>query len=219
MTTGIYGIFDTRNGDCLYIGQSKNIQDRWRSHRKRLLAGKHLQGFTEWFQGQGSDISILELRVLETTDNTDEAKNVAEIRWFKKLSPTFYGQVPSINNSGWTQAEETKQRIADSLLGQHRPHTYVCAYCSSDFETRRKKRCSQTYCSSACYTDAVARKRLVDIEELRKLYYEERRNIRYISKLFGVGDNTILKVMKENGMTPRPRGNKASQQGAVTQSG
>ena len=183
MTIGIYGIFDTRNGDCLYIGQSKNIQDRWRSHRKRLLAGKHLKDFTEWFKEQGSDISTLELRELEETINTDEAKNAAEIRWFDNLSPKFYGQVPSANKRGWEQAEETKQKISTSVkqrfrssgnLGKDRE--YTCAYCGLLFKGSTYK--VQQYCSVVCrgYSqhsltkeDRAAAKELLKTKSLREV--------------------------------------------------
>jgi len=41
MTTGIYGIFLEDTDECLYVGQSTDIEIRWSHHRLDLAQGKH----------------------------------------------------------------------------------------------------------------------------------------------------------------------------------
>lgn len=36
MTVGVYGIFDSKTNECLYIGMSKNIELRWKNHLKKI---------------------------------------------------------------------------------------------------------------------------------------------------------------------------------------
>lgn len=124
---GIYGIFDILTGECLYVGQSKNIYERRQSHFKRLRGERHLKPFTEWFVSIGKDESRLDLRVLCRCLDNDDIKNKLEIFWFNELHPRFYGAVPSINNR-WSHSEETRKKIArrtceSERLGKH----YTCA--------------------------------------------------------------------------------------------
>lgn len=113
---GIYGIFDTLTEECLYVGQSKNIYERRRSHFKRLRGERHLKSFTEWFVSIGKDESRLDLRVLCRCLDNDDIKNKLEIFWFNELHPRFYGAVPSVNNR-WSHSKETKRKISDGILG------------------------------------------------------------------------------------------------------
>ena len=41
MTVGIYGIFNAETDECLYVGMSKNIEQRWSSHLKELKSKRH----------------------------------------------------------------------------------------------------------------------------------------------------------------------------------
>lgn len=112
---GVYGIFDTLTEECLYVGQSKNIYERRRSHFKRLRGERHLKSFTEWFISIKKDESRLDLRVLCRCLDNDDIKNKLEIFWFNELRPRFYGAVPSINNR-WSHSKETKKKISDGIL-------------------------------------------------------------------------------------------------------
>lgn len=94
LTVGIYGIFDVRDNTCLYVGQSKNIEDRWRHHRNGLKSRKHSrEKFIEWFETHGEE--NITLRILETCDNTPSVKNALEQKWFDELNPLFFGKNPS----------------------------------------------------------------------------------------------------------------------------
>jgi GIY-YIG catalytic domain protein len=112
---GVYGIFDTLTGECLYVGQSKNIYERRRSHFKRLRGERHLKSFTEWFISIKKDESRLDLRVLCRCLDNDDIKNKLEIFWFNELHPRFYGAVPSENNK-WSHSEETRKKIGRGVV-------------------------------------------------------------------------------------------------------
>lgn len=94
MTVGVYGIFDKRDDTCLYVGQSKNIELRWRKHLNGLRANRHSRKkFSRWLHDHGED--NLDFRVLETCENTPKIKNELEQKWFDDLSPLFHGKSPS----------------------------------------------------------------------------------------------------------------------------
>lgn len=67
---GIYSIFDALTGECLYVGQSKNIHERRQSHFKRLRGERHLNHLRnglsvlekmspDWISGFFVDVSIM----------------------------------------------------------------------------------------------------------------------------------------------------------------
>lgn len=100
MITGIYGIFNSLNNECLYIGQSKDIKSRWSKHLSNLRNDKALPSFQDWFISDlNSDYEKLDFKILETCDNCTETKNALEIIWFEKLSPKFYGVKPTMSVS------------------------------------------------------------------------------------------------------------------------
>lgn len=119
---GVYGIFynvdkndDLNNYDnleCLYIGQSANINYRWKQHIKLLRNKKHKRkDFVDWFHERNADFSLLNFIVLEECENNDEVKNACEIKWFSLLHPCFYGQVPSLKNK-WEHSKTTKELVS-----------------------------------------------------------------------------------------------------------
>lgn len=207
MTTGIYGIFDRRNGECLYVGQSKSIEDRWRSHRKRLLGGRHLTKFTEWFQSQGADLSVLELRQLEETDNTDEAKNAAEIKWFHELSPRFYGKIPASTET-WEHSKETREKISAGLHQHYPSPTYSCHQCGEKFQTRKSRRGDKAFCTVDCYRRFSGKMYTVDAETVRKLYYEDGLSLRKVGDVIGITNTVLIRYMNRWGMKRRPQKHK-----------
>lgn len=114
MTVGIYLIQDKITQENLYVGQSKNIEQRWKSHLKRLRGNRHLDSFNEYFKSINKDESRLLFSILEECEDNDSIKNELEIKWFNILSPKCYGKVPSLNNK-WQHSEETKKILSDSM--------------------------------------------------------------------------------------------------------
>lgn len=112
MTVGIYGIFDSETDECLYVGMSKSIEERWRHHLKELRSKKHKRkDFVKWFHDNGAQQELLSFRVLEECEHDEKILNLAEIKWFNALLPKYYGKKPS-ENERWTISEETRQKIS-----------------------------------------------------------------------------------------------------------
>ena len=112
-TCGIYGIFDL-DGTCLYVGQSRTIEERWNRHLITLKAGNHKRAeFVEWFQSKDSDVSSMKFQVMEEliSDCDESILNEREIHWFYELKPLFYGKVPSTKET-WRHSEETRKKIS-----------------------------------------------------------------------------------------------------------
>ena len=196
---GIYGIFDTLTGECLYVGQSKNIYERRQSHFKRLRGERHLKPFTEWFVSIGKDESRLDLRVLCRCFDNDNIKNKLEIFWFNELHPRFYGAVPSVNNR-WSHSEETRKKIGKSLLCE--PHVYKCEMCGTLFKSHKKRKHKRHFCSNECFHRYRQSPNRVKItrEEVMRLYKSGMTQVE-LSEKFGVSTATISKFMRDNGIS------------------
>lgn len=204
---GIYGIFDTLTGECLYVGQSKNIYERRRSHFKRLRGERHLKSFTEWFVNIGKDESRLDLRVLCRCLDNDDIKNKLEIFWFNELHPRFYGAVPSINNR-WSHSEETRKKIArrtceSERLGKHYTcavYYYTCVVCNKFFSSSRRKRGKYALCSKECMRIHHLKMNTLDYNKVKDLYESGVTQVK-IAKMFGVSNATVSKFMRDNGIS------------------
>lgn len=152
MTIGVYGIFDKRDGVCLYVGQSGNVEMRLKAHLKNLKS-RHvttLDLFIDWFHANGADPSILDMKLLETCDNTDLAKNLTELKWYTTLNPLFAGKVPS-ENERWALSDETKAKISASF--SRRMKEIACGNCQRKFLA-----ISRETCGGACREKLKRRK-------------------------------------------------------------
>lgn len=153
MTTGVYGIFDIRDGVCLYVGQSGNVEIRLKAHLKNLKS-KHvssLDEFIDWFHANGADTSILDMKLLETCENTDQSKNLTELKWYTILNPTFAGKIPS-ENEKWALSDKTKAKISAAFAAKLKD--LECAYCKNAFRAM-----SRETCGGSCH-EKLKRRRL-----------------------------------------------------------
>lgn len=99
MRSGIYAIYDRDEDLCLYVGLSKDIDDRWRRHRKALGSGLHsVQDFADWFISIGSNLNRLDFRLLENVEPDHAVLRPREVYWFELLHPRFYGVHPGDDN-------------------------------------------------------------------------------------------------------------------------
>lgn len=116
MVCGVYGVFDAFTGECLYVGQSKNVECRLQHHMAALARHAHIRTeFDQWFREHGDDPHSLESRLLERCEDTDDAKNFAECKWFSILRPRFYGVKPSMDYR-WGMSDETRSKIREGQL-------------------------------------------------------------------------------------------------------
>lgn len=152
MTCGIYSISD-QSGNCLYVGLSRDIESRWRSHIKELKGRRHPQTkFSDWFHGNGGTESLV-FKVVEECNlsATDVELNSTEIKWFYALEPYFYGKVPSTREQ-WGPSQETKDRVRETLRALSRSrgvYKISDCPCGISFETSVKN--PKKTCSRKCY--------------------------------------------------------------------
>lgn len=195
MTIGIYSISDSETGEILYVGQSSNIEERWKHHLKRLRADKHLKNFSEWFTSKEKDETSLKFEILEECDNSDECKNLLEIKWFTKLSPRFYGTIPSENNK-WGHSTETRESISKSLRGR-RPESSIlnleqkCRSCGKMFKTKAISK----FCSRKCSSDS--QKIVVNLKYVED-EYRSGRTMKSLCDELQVSLGYLHKVMKKD---------------------
>lgn len=214
---GIYGIFDTLTGECLYVGQSKNIYERKMSHFRRLRGERHLKSFTEWFVNIGKDESRLDIRILSRCLDNDDIKNKLEIFWFNELHPRFYGAIPSVNNR-WSHSEETRKKIGKSLTERFltsgcsifnkqgaiscKIYFYTCEMCDMFFSSKKERHHNHIFCSQSCaysYKQSLKMDTL-DYNRVKDLYESGVTQVK-IAKMFGVSNATVSKFMRDNGIS------------------
>lgn len=209
MTVGIYSLFDTKTGECLYVGQSSNIERRATKHVQRLSSGYHLKSFREYFASMGNDKSRISYKILQECSDDDNEKNTLEIQWFNELQPRFYGKEPS-GNEKWKHSPETVEKIRASNKNNYidkdteisRPK--ACPTCDSVFYSYRS---SSIYCSQVCYSKAprVNRSKEIDstvVTEIIRLYVEGSSQIS-IANLLGIDKKRVRRVLVDSNVPIR----------------
>lgn len=213
MTCGIYAIFSALDDDCLYVGQSQNVERRWREHVTKLKNRRKsaLQTFVDWYHANGADESLLKFELVEICDNTDLAKNQAEGRWFDKLQPRFYGKVPSLSER-WSHSEANRKAIADGLRNSKgctcntsdncvRHPLVNCGHCGKAFNDSRWDR-PKKYCSRACsdYVKVNRLKELLPKDVLEQLYVVEKRTAQEIGGMFSCSGASVGNALRQHGI-------------------
>lgn len=206
MTVGIYGIFDKRDDTCLYVGQSKDIAERWKGHLKNLRSGKHIRkDFVTWFESYDKDPESIRFEILEPCLNDDVVKNVIEMHWFQELNPRFFGKMPTINER-WALSEETKAKIGATLAANNprKMYEFVCKGCGETFSTKRSVRlfcdldCRRQY-DKVIIADDVLKSKLVEKYEIQRMTLHE------IAREMNVSHVTIYKLLEKFNIPRRGR--------------
>lgn len=113
MTVGIYGIFDSETDECLYVGKSIQIEERYSKHLRLLTSETHIRkDFVEWFIQKDKDRTKLYYKTLEESIPNDKTLNLLEIKWFKELKPKFYGEEPS-DMKRWGASEKVREMLRE----------------------------------------------------------------------------------------------------------
>jgi hypothetical protein len=107
-TCGIYALI-SEDDECLWIGQSVNVEKRYKRHLALLRTNQHRIKFLKWFEENERNESAVKIRLLEECD--PEFLNEREGYWFKVLPPLFYGQLPSQSRK-WFLSDEAKANIS-----------------------------------------------------------------------------------------------------------
>lgn len=207
MTVGIYGFFDLRNNECLYIGQSQEIENRYKKHISALKGNRHrIPEFSQWFK-VNSD--FLDFRILEVCVNDNMIKNAREIFWFKECSPKFYGKQPSILEK-WEHSDDTKKKISNSLLKRNNriypikeTSRRICVICKNKHYSIKSKLCKE--CGIECKECIL----IIQYQKpLVQLYQVEKLSIRTISMMYKdtLSRKKISNILKRVDLTPKNTG-------------
>lgn len=200
MTVGVYGIFDRRDGACLYVGQSKTIEQRWRQHVTKLKnkRTRALKDFVNWYHENGASEEVLDFRILEECVNDDYTKNFLESQWTHELGPRFKGKNPSMNES-WEHSDETKAAIAAGVLRNQipKPPLPLCVQCGVNRVGRRTNK----FCSHKCRS--LSGRIEIDIDLLEKMYLDDSVSLNEICNHFQITGGTVLDRLKSRGITGR----------------
>lgn len=199
MTIGIYGFFDKETEECLYVGLSKNIEERFKQHLKLLRGKRHNEDFIQWWINNNETPSAFEFKILEVCEK--HLLNKKEIYWFNELKPKFYGKSPS-ENEKWKHSVETKAKISESSqkqrLGKIRSEGLICKNCKTRFyPTKNRKR---TFCAVSCRRENENRR--FDKIALQSKY-ESGMSLKDIAKEYDCSYRTIHQFMVRNGIPRR----------------
>lgn len=215
MVAGIYGIFDQITNECLYIGQSKNVEVRWQGHIKSLKSRTHKRKeFIEWFINHDEDLQFLRFELLEICENDDEIKNKLEIKYFNKYSPIFFGKKPSVKEK-WEHSDETKRKISKSMKSfNSNPYNQElkkigvrikkkCLGCDNIMEltpsAAKRRNCCSKKCQAKFNTINLDNDKIADL-------YKQGYSLHEISKKFDVSYLTIYKRLKSMNVEMRNQG-------------
>lgn len=117
-TSGIYGLYDIRTSECLYVGMSIDIEERYKKHITLLKANRHRRvEFSQWYNYK-RNCERLELRILEEVEGSLLRKR--EKFWFNTLKPKFFGQSPTGESDYFAHNEETKKKISEALINRRK---------------------------------------------------------------------------------------------------
>ena len=207
MIAGVYVAEDAVTGECLYVGQSRNIELRKRKHLQKLRDGSHpRKDFVEWFNLHGE--SRLLIGEVESGLETDQELNSSEVWWFLMLRPRFYGKQPSLRES-WVHSDETKAKISASLRRMHatnaprkapRKKLNRCARCNSGLSVRAK---SAVYCRACVNRSHANREHPAPKAVLEDLYLVQKLSLRKIGEKYGVSQVAVLTLFKKYGIPRR----------------
>lgn len=224
MTCGIYALFSSIDDACLYVGQSQNVEARYRQHVTKLKKKRKsaLRDFVDWYHANDAVESLLRFELLESCVNTDIAKNKAEAYWFEELKPRFYGKVPSLSEK-WSISEATKDKIAFACTDTSRAEylesnlSLIVEMCTDPSLSREKiaqslgvpKSALRTFMTNHSLRNTVGRKKidLAHLDETIRYYAADSSlSFRELERLEGVPHQYLYLYCKENGIeVPRKK--------------
>lgn len=116
--TGIYCIENMRNGKK-YIGQSKNIKDRWRRHKSSLRNLKHDNSYLQesWIVYGESAFNFYVLEECAIDDLDERERYYIDV--FETMSYERGYNLTSGGNSGSALSEVSRQKLSKSITASY----------------------------------------------------------------------------------------------------
>lgn len=116
---GVYVFRRRRDGACLYIGSSVNVQVRHKAHLAHLRSGVHhsrgLQRFWDKYGSVGLDFEIIQTVIRAADLRACECQVIAELR------PLFNSVRSDLASGPMRHSPETIEKMRRSHLGHKRP--------------------------------------------------------------------------------------------------
>lgn len=120
---GTYKIENTSNGK-IYVGSSKDIKSRWKSHKTRLRSGYHENDHLQRSWDKYGEESF-EFSVIKELDSHKDA-----LRQEQLLLDEMDNQYYNISDSAYASRnaphkEKTKKKISNALKNNNHPNAYL----------------------------------------------------------------------------------------------
>lgn len=207
----IYAFFCASTLSCLYVGQAFNAQARYQTHVAKLRAGTHRQAaWSSWFSEHQFNETSMICVILENVEDTDEARNCAEIAWFNELSPKFFGKIPSTAER-WAQSESSRKSIAAGVSAVRQAKSLsnvdrICEACGSAYRAPLKSvtRCKRVKCKRE--RRQVGQLYAISVNDLTDMY--RTMSLRQIADILEVSHISIRNRMMDLGIALRSQGSK-----------
>lgn len=207
---GIYGIYDTENNTCLYVGQSRNIKNRFKVHKQNLRNGTHIPEFVEYYNKKENK-SDIQCFVLEETDDHPLVKSMAEIKWFNFKHPIFYRAIPSLNNKYFTISDTTRKLRSKIAKDNFKKIKKQCIQCKINNTINKDSICEKCRRKNntlfARQNDEYNRKNNIvySDEDIIKMYQEGMSSTE-IGIIVGKYAAYVTKVLRRNNIEVRGHG-------------
>ncbi len=172
---GVYKITNLDTGD-FYIGQSKNINRRWKEHFSRWIASAHSQKFQDDINQYGE--AGFSFQVIEECE--PEILLERERYWINTLHPSY-----NTITDGHVVSEETRSKISASLAGKKQSPELVEKRRQAIIE--RHKTFPQT--NSGHY-------KKVAVEDTNVIVFE---SVKACAEYLGVDASTMTHALKRGG--------------------
>lgn len=206
VSVGIYAIYSIDNA-CLYVGQSSNLEGRFKKHLALLRNGRHSRkDFATWYND--SEDNSLDFRIMCHCKDDSEIKNRLEIFYFNMLQPRFYGKLPSTKDS-FKHSNIARDNISQSMVSFHEnlgTYSEVTCFCGNLFKTFKNR--AKKYCSTNCKENApYSEKSSLDYDTVVDLY-SSGLSLQKVGEELGVSYRTIHKFMVKMNIPRRTQGNR-----------
>lgn len=121
MNSGIYKIVNKINGKY-YVGKSKDLKERWSSHKRLLINNKHPNAYLQYAWNKDG-VNNFEFVVVEYLEPNDVLLTEVEQKYLDKFIEDKKNGIDNcyniaITSDGSVISQETKKKLSESMKGK-----------------------------------------------------------------------------------------------------